>query len=79
VHERSFLSGYMIQERVRAGLQRAKKQGKVLGRPRVHATVESCICKKRREGKGIIKIAKELGVGTSTVQRVVRAMGDGNG
>ena len=64
----------MIQERVKAGLDRAKKQGKVLGRPRVHATVESRICKKRREGKGILKIAKELGVGTSTVQRVVRAL-----
>ena len=69
----------MIQERVRAGLERAREQGKVLGRPRVHATVESRICKKRREGKGIIKIAKELGVGTSTVQRVVRAMDSGNG
>jgi len=64
----------MIQERVKAGLDRAKKQGKVLGRPRVHATVESRIRKKRREGKGIIKIAKELGVGTSTVQRVVHAL-----
>ena len=64
----------MIQERVKAGLERAKKQGKVLGRPRVHATVESRIRKKRREGKGIIKIAKELGVGTSTVQRVVGAL-----
>ena len=64
----------MIQERVKAGLERAKKQGKVLGRPRVNATVESRIRKKRREGKGILKIAKELGVGTSTVQRVVRAL-----
>ena len=64
----------MIQERVKAGLERAKKQGKVLGRPRVHATVESRICKERRNGKGILKIAKELGVGTSTVQRVVRAL-----
>ena len=67
----------MIQERVKAGLERAKKQGKVLGRPRVHATVESRIRKKRMEGKGILKIATELGVGTSTVQRVVHALDAG--
>jgi len=69
----------MIQERVKSGLERAKKQGKVLGRPRVPASIESRICKERRGGKGILKIAKELGIGTSTVQRVVRTMEASNG
>ena len=68
----------MIQERVKAGLERAKAQGKILGRPKVSSRVEARIRSERTEGKGILKIAKELGVGTSTVQRVVRMM-DGNG
>ena len=62
----------MIQERVRAGLQRAKAQGKVLGRPRVSKTVERQILKARKQGKGILRIAREVGCGTGTVQRVVK-------
>ena len=63
----------MIQERVRAGLERAKEQGKVLGRPKVSPRTESLIRKKREQGMGILKIARELGVGTSVVQRVLKA------
>ena len=33
----------MIQERVKAGLARAKTQGKTLGRPRVSASIEQTI------------------------------------
>ncbi|MBK1724924.1 resolvase [Thiocystis violacea] len=61
----------MIRERVRAGLQRARSQGKTLGRPRTLAVVEERIRAARRQGKGIKKIAAELGIGVSTVQRVV--------
>ena len=60
----------MIQERVKAGLQRAKEQGKVLGRPRISRQKENAI-RKARKGRGIKKIARELGVGVGTVQRVV--------
>ena len=63
----------MIQERVKAGLERARAQGKVLGRPKVSSRVEARIRKERTAGKGILKIAKELGVGTSVVQRVLKA------
>lgn len=62
----------MIQERVRAGLERAKEQGKRLGRPTVSSRVEARIRQKRAQGMGILKIARELGVGTSVVQRVVK-------
>ena len=62
----------MIQERVRAGLERARAQGKVLGRPPVSKAVERRILKARKQGKGILKIAKEVGCGTGTVQRVVK-------
>lgn len=62
----------MIQERVYAGMDRARAQGKTLGRPTVGSDVEDAIRGARRSGKGIRKIAKELGVGVSTVQRVVQ-------
>lgn len=61
----------MIQERVRAGLARAVAQGKRLGRPRVDAKVERAILEARAKGTGIRTIARRLGVGTGTVQRVV--------
>jgi DNA invertase Pin-like site-specific DNA recombinase len=61
----------MIQERVKAGLQRARAQGKVLGRPRVSSATEGRIQALRGQGYGMIRIAKELGIGVGTVQRVV--------
>ena len=62
----------MIQERVKAGLARARKEGKVLGRPKSSEATEADIRKLRAKGMGMLAIAKELGVGTSVVQRVCR-------
>lgn len=61
----------MIRERVKAGLERARAQGKTLGRPQTSERVEQKIQAARQQGKGIQKIAQELGIGVSTVQRVV--------
>jgi len=61
----------MIRERVRAGLERARAQGKILGRPHTPEIVEERIRAARLQGNGIKKIATELGIGVSTVQRVV--------
>ena len=60
----------MIRERVMAGLERAKAQGVTLGRPRVARKVETAIRARLRTGEGVVKIAKHLGVGVSTVQRI---------
>jgi DNA invertase Pin-like site-specific DNA recombinase len=61
----------MIQERVKAGLERAKAQGKVLGRPSTDAgKVEAIKADLRAGGVGIIKLGKRHGVGTGTVQRI---------
>ena len=61
----------IIRERVTAGLKRAKANGKKLGRPTVGADVEKKIRLALSRGdKGIRKIARELGVGVSVVQRV---------
>ncbi len=62
----------MIQERVKAGLARAREQGKILGRPPVGQKIEAKILALRETGVGMLKIARALGVGTGTVQRVIR-------
>ena len=60
----------MIVERVHAGLRRAKAQGKRLGRPRVSPEVEHRIRRELTKGTGIRAVARKLGVGVGTVQRV---------
>jgi len=61
----------MIQERVKAGLARARAQGKTLGRPKVARNVELSVWNLRETGIGKRKIAKQLGIGVSTVMRVL--------
>ena len=61
----------IIVERVRAGMARAKAQGKRIGRPRVSKKIEAAVRAARAKGKGIRRIARELGVGVGTVQRIV--------
>ena len=63
----------MIRERVKSGLVRAKSKGKRLGRPRVSPDVERAVIASRAEGKGIRKIADELGIGVSTTIRILQA------
>jgi DNA invertase Pin-like site-specific DNA recombinase len=60
----------MIVERVRAGLRRARAQGKRLGRPRVGEKVEAAIRRELAKGRGIHAVARAVGVGAGTVQRV---------
>jgi len=62
----------MIQERVRAGLARARAQGRVGGRPRVADKTTARILDMRAKGLGMLKIAQAVGCGTGTVQRVIR-------
>jgi DNA invertase Pin-like site-specific DNA recombinase len=61
----------MIQERVKAGLNRARAQGKTLGRPKVTGKVEEAVLAARAEGTGKRKIARQLGIGVSTVNRIL--------
>jgi len=64
----------VIRQRVNAGLKRAVEAGKTLGRPRVSAAIEKRVQAQLRAGKGILKVARELGVGTGTVQRIKEEM-----
>ncbi|CAN7774820.1 recombinase family protein [Paraburkholderia hospita] len=61
----------MVQERVHAGLDRARAQGKTFGRPRVAGPREEQILALAATGLGMLKIAKQVGVGTGTVQRII--------
>lgn len=60
-----------FQERVLAGLKRARAAGKRLGRPTVGPTVEAEVRALRSQGKGMIAISKAVGCGVGTVQRIV--------
>ena len=74
----------MIVARVKAGIERAKdeqkagkerltadgRRKKAIGRPITPPHVEAAIRARLEAGAGMLKIAKELGVGTGTVQRI---------
>jgi DNA invertase Pin-like site-specific DNA recombinase len=64
----------MIRQRIHAGLKRAVEAGKTLGRPRISAALEKRIQDRLRAGMGIIKVAREVGVGNGTVQRIKQEM-----
>jgi DNA invertase Pin-like site-specific DNA recombinase len=64
----------MNRQRIRAGLKRAREAGKKLGRPPIPAELEKRIQSHLRAGKGMLAIAKDLGVGGGTVQRIAREM-----
>jgi len=68
----------IIQERIHAGLARAKKvgtkSGQAIGRPRASEDVEARIRELRAEGLGMVKIAAAIPCGVSVVQRVLKAL-----
>jgi DNA invertase Pin-like site-specific DNA recombinase len=63
----------MIVERTKAGLARARAQGKVIGRPRVTPAVEDAVRASLSDGVGICKAARLHGCGVGTVQRIAAA------
>src|SRR5215510_6589247 len=65
----------MIQERVRAGLARAKDAGKRLGRPPIPDEVQERIRAALAGGMSVRKAATKFKVDPSTVQRVTRPCG----
>ena len=62
----------MITQRTRAGMERAKREGKKIGRPtNLNDGLKQSILYMRSQGKGIRRIATELRVGVGTVYRVL--------
>jgi len=66
----------LIRSRVRSGLAAARARGKRLGRPRAIVDARR-IASLRAQGLGWKKIARELGVGVSTVLRAAQESGVG--
>ena len=64
----------IIQERVRAGLARAKDEGKQLGRPKIAPDLEKRIhdALRAKDRPGVRVIAEQFGVAVGTVQRISR-------
>jgi DNA invertase Pin-like site-specific DNA recombinase len=67
-----------LSERTIAGLERAKAQGRVGGRPRVICD-RARILKLCQGGKSLGQIATELRLAKTTVHRIVETAGRGNG
>jgi DNA invertase Pin-like site-specific DNA recombinase len=64
----------LIRDRVRVGLERAKKNGVKLGRPtNLNDSVRAAIVALRAQDHSIRHIARQLRVGTGTVYQVLRA------
>lgn len=78
----------MIVSRVRAGMERAKaeqaaglrrtdaagKAKKAIGRPKVADAVAKAVSTRLAAGDGIVRIAREQGIGVSVVQRLKREL-----
>jgi DNA invertase Pin-like site-specific DNA recombinase len=60
----------MIVERTKAGLARARAQGKLIGRPKVAPALEDAVRASLSDGVGILKTARTLRCGVGTVQRI---------
>ena len=63
----------MIQERVKAGLARAREDGQTLGRPRLETSDPhraAQVRDLRAQGMGVRRVARTLGVGVGTVLRL---------
>ena len=64
----------ILSERVKAGLNRAKAEGRVLGRPEKFANVKKLL-EGRRLGKTIRQIAKEESISVGKVHKLLKAVG----
>lgn len=60
----------IIVERVRAGMETARRNGKAVGRPPRSQSTRERIAELRAGGMGIHRVAREVGCGVSLVQRV---------
>jgi DNA invertase Pin-like site-specific DNA recombinase len=63
----------LIRERVIAGLERAKSNGVVLGRPtQMNEGMKSAIKILKEKGVGVRETCRQLAIGSATYYKVVR-------
>jgi DNA invertase Pin-like site-specific DNA recombinase len=63
----------LIQERVKAGMARAKAQGKHVGRPRTTGDKEELLLLALREGSSLRAPARIAGISIATASRIREA------
>lgn len=66
----------MTQQRVRAGLARARADGKILGRPKIAKETERALraALQKEKRPGLRRLAASFGVGAGTMQRINREL-----
>jgi len=62
----------LIRERVKAGLDRARTEGTILGRPAVDESIVKQLRKLRRKGKTIRAVAMATGLSLGAVAKYVK-------
>ena len=61
----------LIIERVRAGMRRARLEGRHIGRPALDVDRQA-VLRHRAHGQSLTQIAKSFGVGRATVSRIIK-------
>ena len=64
----------LISERVKAGMARAKAQGKRISRPPIARTIQARITTLYEQGMSINQISKQLGIGYGTAWNYVQQL-----
>jgi DNA invertase Pin-like site-specific DNA recombinase len=62
----------IMRERVKAGLENAKRKGKTLGRPSLDKSIVDEIPPLRQQGKSYRAIGKELGISEAAARKVMK-------
>jgi DNA invertase Pin-like site-specific DNA recombinase len=65
----------ILRERVRAGIARAREEGRPHGRPRTAALKTDEVRRLEAEGRSHSEIARRLGIGRTSVRRILKATG----
>ena len=65
----------ILRERVRAGIARARKEGRPHGRPRTASLKADEVLRLKAERVSHSEIARRLGIGRTSVRRILRAAG----
>ncbi len=65
----------ILRERVRAGIAQARKEGRAHGRPRTASLKAGEVLRLKAERMSHAEIARRLGIGRTSVRRILRAAG----
>lgn len=66
----------ILRERIREGMERARRDGAQFGRPRTVDVHADAVCEHYAEGLSKRAIAKRIGIGEASVRRVLKRAAD---